>query len=140
VPARELAEKPAQTGIAIALIQGWHGAVDGGHAAQALPQALHCRIEPYIDQGGAAARRRGPGVSAAAQPCEARAAHAGPQQRVSPDRQGSSVVQTGQRCKRGHVLAATGHGHAHGTLISDTGQLAGSTSVTRPAKTMTTWP
>ena len=30
--------------------------------------------------------------------------------------------------------------HAHGTLISDTGQLAGSTSVTRSARTMTIWP
>jgi hypothetical protein len=38
-----------------------------------------CRIEPYLEQGGAATRHRWPGVSAAALTQEARAAHAGPQ-------------------------------------------------------------
>ena len=45
------------------------------------------------------------------------AAHAGPRQCGSPDRQGSSVRRTAQRCKRGHALAATGHCHEYGTLI-----------------------
>jgi len=34
-------------------------------------------------------------------------------------------MQTGQRCKRGHVLAATGYCHAYGTLISGTGEATG---------------
>src|ERR1700683_4015927 len=40
-------------------------------------RSLHCRIKPYLDQARRL-RRRGPGVSAAARPWEARAAHAGP--------------------------------------------------------------
>ena len=56
---------------------------------------LRCRIEPYLDQGGAATRRRWPGVSAAAQPPKARAAHAGPGHETPPDQHSSSVTQAG---------------------------------------------
>ena len=39
--------------------------------------AISCRVEPFLDQA-APPSGAGPGVSAAAQPWEARAAHAGP--------------------------------------------------------------
>jgi hypothetical protein len=45
--------------------------------------------------GGSAELRRWPGVSAAAQPPKARAAHAGPPPRGSPDQHGSSAQRTG---------------------------------------------
>lgn len=45
---------------------------------------LHCRIKPYLDQA-APLRDAGPGVSAAAQPPKARAAHAGPRRKRLPD-------------------------------------------------------
>jgi hypothetical protein len=38
---------------------------------------VHCRIEPYLDQGGSAALRRGP-ASAPGSALTARPAHAGP--------------------------------------------------------------
>ena len=45
------------------------------HAEGQARDAIHCRIRPYLDQGGACGAA--PGVSAAAQPRKARAAHAG---------------------------------------------------------------
>jgi hypothetical protein len=49
-------------------------------AALTALTALRCRICPFIDQA-APHSGAGPGVSAAAQPWEARAAHAGPHPR-----------------------------------------------------------
>jgi hypothetical protein len=44
----------------------------------AAPRRLRCRIEPFLDQGGAAARRRWPGVSGGLSLGKARPPHAGP--------------------------------------------------------------
>jgi hypothetical protein len=50
---------------------------------------LRCRINPYLDQA-APLRGAGPGVSAAALPWEARAAHAGPREAGTHYRNGST--------------------------------------------------
>jgi hypothetical protein len=65
VPARELAENPAQTGMAIALVQGWHGAVHatavavelGGTKMRCVKRLLGQRTGSHGCLSGQAAKR-----------------------------------------------------------------------------------
>src|SRR6266487_5953115 len=63
---------------------GCRGGTEGGEVtAEECCIAPRCRIEPFLDQGGSAALRRGPAPRRAL-PWEARPAHAGPTRADGP--------------------------------------------------------